>query len=426
MIPPTEPVGTNGLGHDDDGLPPRIHLYEYLIVIARYRWLLLGLVIGGTLLIALYSLMMPHVYPATASLLPPDKTEGLSLVSFLNSGEGFDMTGLSQNSSSEIFVKILKSQTLTDSLINRLNLWKNLGLDTNSRQLAIMTVQSGFDITSDRHGMISITYNATTPFNPSKAEQREAAEIGARIVNESIDILDRLNRQKMVSRARRSREYIGRMKELKRAERDSAQNRLLVFQERNNAIALDKQVEASIGALVEIQSQIQKKELELQGALNDLTNDSKFIENMQSQIAQLKRQRVSMENGQVGSDAYALSLRTIPDLARQYAILKLDLEVANEVYTFLEQQYNQEQVQEARDLPTVSVLDWATPSAFRSAPRRTLIVAVGFIVLFVGSLVLIFLIDAGRRYWRLNDSDKSLQLRAALRSKRKRSVENIG
>jgi tyrosine-protein kinase Etk/Wzc len=425
MLPPTQAAGTNGLG-SDDGLPPRIHLYDYLIKIARYRWLLLVLIVGGTVLIAVYSMLMPHVYPAAATLLPPDKAEGLSLVSFLNSGEGFDMSGLSQNSSSEIFVKILKSKTLADSLINRLDLWSVMGLDTSSREIAIMNVQSGFDISTDRHGMISINYNAATPFNPSKAEQHAAAELGAKMVNESIDILDRLNRQKMVTRARRTREFIGRMKDLKRLERDSAQNRLLVFQQRNNAIALDKQVEASISALVEIQSQIQMKELELQSALNDLTHDNKVIENMQSQIAQLKRQRASMESGQSGSDAFALSLRTIPDLARQYAILKLDLEVANEVYTFLEQQYNQEQVQEARDLPTVSVLDWATPSAFRSAPRRTVIVVVGFLVLSIGSLVLIFLIDAVRRYWRLNDSQKALELRAALGSKRRHRLEKTG
>jgi uncharacterized protein involved in exopolysaccharide biosynthesis len=409
----------NGTGNDD-GLPPRIHLYDYLIVIAGYRRLLLWVMAIGMALVVTYAFIAPHVYPASATLLPPDKSESMSLASFLQAGEKFDMAGLSQNASSEIFVKILRSRTLADSLINRLDLMERFGLSDSMRQLAVMLVQSGFDIQTDRHGTINITYNGQTPYLPSGKEQRDAATLAASMVNESIDILDKLNRQKSVTRARRTREFIGRMKEIKRAERDSLQGRLLLFQQRNNAVSLDKQVEASISSLVEIQTQIQKKEIELQAALNDLTSDSRFIENIRSQIAELRRQRAEVEAGRSGSEALALAFRDIPDLAREYANHKLDLEVATQVYTFLETQYNQEQVQEARDLPTVSVLDWAEPSIFRSAPRRKVIVIVGFAALLVVGLGLIFILEAVKRYWRLNDSVKAAELRAAVRSKSRR------
>jgi uncharacterized protein involved in exopolysaccharide biosynthesis len=212
------------------------------------------------------------------------------------------------------------------------------------------------------------------------------------------------------------------MKTIKRAERDSIQERLLEFQMRNKAVALDRQVEASITALVEIQTQIQKKELEIQTALNDLNPDSKVVETLRSQLAQLRSQKSRLEGGQAGGEAFALALRDVPELARQYATLKLDLEVATQVYTFLETQYNQEQVQEARDLPTISVLDWAEPALMRSSPRRGVMVIVAFLALSVVSLVLVFVIEAMRRYWRLNDSAKALELRDALRSKRKRRL----
>jgi uncharacterized protein involved in exopolysaccharide biosynthesis len=412
-------------GHDADGLPPRIHFYDYLIVLAQRRWTLLSIILGGTALVAIYVMVMPQIFTSAATLLPPDKSEGVSLGSFLKAGEAFDLKSFSENSSAEIFVKILQSRTLADSLVTRLDLLKKYDLTPDQRQLAVMIFQGGLDVSSDRQGLITIAYNAGTGYLPSDREKQEAGVFAANVANTAIDILDKLNREKSVSRARRSREFIGRMKQIKRAERDSAQLALLQFQTRNKAISLDKQVEASITGLVDLQTQIQKKELELGSALNDLNPDTKIVENLRSQIAQLRGQYQRLEAGQTGGNALALPLRNVPDLARQYATLKLDLEVATQVYTFLETQYNQEQVQEARDLPTISVLDPAQPPLYRSAPRRAVIVAVAFAVLTVASCLLIFLFEGIRKYWRLNDSAKAAELRDVLRRKRNRTHNRV-
>ena len=85
-----------------------------------------------------------------------------------------------------------------------------------------------------------------------------------------------------------------------------------------------------------------------------------------------------------------MNLNATPDLVKQYAGLRLDLEVATQVYTYLESLYSSEQVQAARDLPTVSVLDYAEPPALRSSPRRTFIVLIAFGLLVVIGLGLVF------------------------------------
>jgi uncharacterized protein involved in exopolysaccharide biosynthesis len=409
----------------EEGLPPRVHFYDYLIVLARNRYKIILTVALGTLAAAVYVMVMPQVYTSSAILLPPDKEERVSLGSFLQGSSGFDFKGLSENSSAEVFVKILQSRTLADSLVNRLNLLKKFDLDSSGRQLAIMMVQSGFDVSADRQGMINISFNAGTGYLPNDREKKEAGEFAQTIVTNAVDLLDVLNRQKSVTRARRTREYLGRMKVLKRAERDSIQMSLLQFQQRNRAVALDKQIEASIGGLVDIQTQIQKKELELNSALNELNPNAAQVTSIRSELEALRRQRVSMEEGRVGGDALGLQLSKVPELARQLATLKLDLEVATQVYTFLETQYNQQQVQEARDLPTVSVLDRAEPPMYRSAPRRTIMVGVTFAVLLFSSVLFVFLYEAIRRHWGLNDSSKAQELRNVFRRRRKRALESI-
>lgn len=392
----------------------RVHLYDYLIVLARYRWFLILVIVGGGLLAATYFYTARQSFTAGATLLPPDKSEGVNLAALMKSGSALDIGALSENSSAETFARILLSRTLADSLIDRLDLLPKLGFDSGSRAEAIEEVLGGFTVVPDRQGFIDVSYTVKTGFMPSREEQREAAELSAAVVNNAVEVLDKLNQQKSVTRARRSREFIGRMKEIKRGELDSVQRELLRFQQKNKAIALDQQIEASVQGLVDIQTQIQKKELELTVLQQEFNSDTRMVESVRKQIAQLNSQKSRLEGGRIGGEALSIPLSGVPDLTRQFANLKLNLEVATQIYTYLEAQYNQEQIQEARELPTVSVMDYATPPVRRSAPKRTLMVLVTIAALSVAALLGVFFIDTYRRSWRSLDQTKRLRLRETL------------
>ncbi len=423
-----EPIRMNGNGADGY-VGPRVTPYDYLITMARYKYMVGALVVVVTGAVALYSFVMPQTFTASTVLLPPDKSQGPSLSSLLASGAsgggGLDISAFGENPSSEVFVKILSSRTLGDSLVSRFGLMRKLGLDESRRQIAIGTVMGGFDVTTDRTGMITITYNARTGYMPSATEKDSAALRAAAYANAAVEVLDKLNREKSVTRARRSREYIGRMLVLKRAELDTAQYDLLNFQTRNRAVSLDRQVEASVNAVVELQTQIQKKELEIGAALNELNPDTRLVENLRSQLSQLKSQRSGLETGASGSEALSIPLRSLPELGRQYANLKLNLEVATQVYTFLEAQYNQEQVQEARDLPTVAVLDTAVPPLEKSAPRRVMMILIAFLGSLFAGVMLAFVRDFVRRRWRPTDEAEQRRLAEVLRLRKGHRTSRI-
>ncbi len=397
-----EPAQINGNGHavPEDAFPPRAHLYDYLVVLARYRWFLILFILGGSILAATFFYVTRQSYTAGATLLPPDKSDGVNLAALMKSGSMLDFAGLSENSSAESFARILQSRTLADSLITRLDLIRQLKLETEEREDAIEEVLGNISVTADRQGFIDITYTVKTGFLPSVAEQRHAAELSADVVNNAVEVLDKLNQQKSVSKARRSREFIGRMRDIKRGELDSVQGELLKFQQKNKAIALDKQIEASVTALVELQSQIQKKELELTMVRQEMNSDTRMVASVQSQLNELRSQKSRLEGGRIGGEALAIPLSGVPDLTRQFANLKLNLEVATQIYGYLEAQYNQEQIQEARELPTVSVMDYASPPIKRSAPKRTVMVAVTTVALAVVGLLGVFIYDTYRRSWR--------------------------
>lgn len=409
-----ELAGVNGDNRDGrEAAVPRAHLYDYLLVLARYRWFLILVILGGGVLAAVYFTIARQSFTAGSTLLPPDKSEGLSLAALMKSGSALDIAGLSENTSAETFARIIQSRTLADSVIDRLDLLEKLGFDSASRWQAVEEVIGNFSVTSDRQGFVDVQYTVKTGFMPDQQEQRQAAELSAAVVNNAVEVLDKLNQQKSVTSARRSRVFIGRMRELKRAELDSIQHQMLQFQQQNKVIALDKQMEASVDALSDLQTQIQKKELELTLMQQEFNPDTRQVDNIRKVISQLKSQKARLEGGQLGG-ALGIPLSGVPDLTRRFMNLKLDVEVATEIYTYLEAQYNQEQIQEARELPTVSVMDYATPPLRRSAPKRTVMVFVSVAALAVAAVLGVFIMDTYRRSWRGLDQTKRMQLRRML------------
>jgi uncharacterized protein involved in exopolysaccharide biosynthesis len=82
-------------------------------------------------------------------------------------------------------------------------------------------------------------------------------------------------------------------------------------------------------------------------------------------------------------------LRELPRLAQQLATLMRDVKVAETLYELLAQQHVHARIQEQRDTPTFSVLDWAVGGGAKAWPKRLLLgIAVGvstfgFFVLFL-------------------------------------------
>ena len=364
-------------------------LQSYLEVLWKRKIFLLTFVFGGVVLVAAYTFFMPYTYIAQAKLMPPEERSSgqQSFASLLATG-GISLGGFGSNSSALLFTEILNSRTLTDSLIHRLDLAERMELP-DKKQLAVQIVQEGLFVDDAKSGVVTVQYTVETPRMPSATEMDSAARLAAEITNEAVSLLDVLNREKIVTRASRSRDFLKRMTTLKRAALDSAREELAKFQAENKAFAIDQQLESAVGIIAEVQSMIQLKELELATAQRELDPGSDIIIAINTELAELRRQRSQL----AGTDVLGMNLSSTPELLKKYTGLRLDLEVAAQVYTYLESQYHSEQVQAARDLPTVSVLDYAEPPSLRASPRRSFIVMVAFGLLVVLGLGLIFLLE---------------------------------
>jgi capsule polysaccharide export protein KpsE/RkpR len=348
----------------------------------------------------LIAFLIPPRYESTARLMPPDNQSATGLATAFAamtgaaggasgiSGIASDLLGL--KSTSDIFVGVLSSRTVQDKLIQQFNLQKLYGdrrMEDTRKDLEEHTSTS-----VDRKSQI-ITITVT-----DKSPQRAAA-MGRTYVEE----LNRLVAELSTSSARRERIFLeGRLQgvnqDLEAAEKDFSR-----FSSKNGAIDIKEQGKAMVEAAATLQGELIASESELEGLKQIYTDNNVRVRSIRARIDELKRQLEKI--GGKGENASAPvegqedplypSIRRLPLLGVPYADLYRRTRVQEAVFESLTKEYELAKVQEAKEIPTVKVLDAAHIPDKKSFPPRLLIIILGTSLALTGAVTWIF----GKAQW---------------------------
>ncbi len=103
------------------------------------------------------------------------------------------------------------------------------------------------------------------------------------------------------------------------------------------------------------------------------------------------------------------ALRTLPALGYRYADLYRNAKIHETIVEILTQQYELARVQEAKELPSVRVMDFATIPEKRNSPIRSLIIGLSVAVAFL--LGCVWIVEKDR--WERLPMDDSRRLLAS-------------
>jgi uncharacterized protein involved in exopolysaccharide biosynthesis len=363
--------------------------------------------------------MMPKTFTARVTILPPEKEDRTGLSTLLKSSQDITITPLQANLQSEVFVDILNSRTVAESLIAKYNLKQVFDIDsTQDGVYAVTPLKNATEITNSRTGLVSVEVALRTGYFAGAEEENNIRQLVSDVANGYVEQLDKIHREKLVSRARSSRIYIEEQIVKTKADLDSTYKRLQDFQEKHKAVSLDEQVNVAIKSAAEIKAQIIAAEIQRDALLKNATSDNIQIQELQTRIEQLKKQYQNLQyGGRLDSGEFYVPFSEVPAVARELANLIRETKIQEEVYKFLQQQYYKERVQEARDTPTVQVLDPAKPPLERSAPRRALLVSIAAIVGFIiGAFLAFFRNYIAKAKTATNGSQKILELASDIKS----------
>lgn len=353
-----------------------LNIIEYWHVIVRRKKFIATLTGAAAAISIIISLLLPKIYSASASVLPPQQESGLAsgLLSQVPGNIG-GLAGslLGMQSKADVWVGILKSQTVRDAIITRFNLRERYKADNIEDTRKVLDKMVTVRMSEDDE-IISITVEDKDP-----AAARDMA-------NAFIEELDRVNRTVIMTSGRRTREFVDKRlseagDELKRLEAE-----MKSFQERHGAIQLDEQGKAIIESMGKVKGALIAKEVELQTLMSYAAPTNPHVSLLKDEIDGLRAKLSEFEHGgNLANGSVFIPTSRLPSLNIQFARKLREAAVQQTLYELLTQQYELARIQEAKDSPTVQVLDYATTPEKKTKPKRSLIVLLStFTVLCFG------------------------------------------
>jgi uncharacterized protein involved in exopolysaccharide biosynthesis len=337
------------------------------------RRMVFGILAIGILISILYAFLLPAMYTSTTTLMPPEgASANSSYLSLMASGgpaaaAGSSLLGVKTPGST--FIGIMKSRTVQERLVTRFNLvheYKSHLIEDACIQLATDTQM----VEDSKSGIITIRVDARNPVLASKIAQGYVEE------------LDRVVTTNSTSAARRERIFLEeRLKEIKKDLDDSAKS-LSQFSTKSRTIDIPSQGKAMVDSGLKLQDQMVAARAELAGLRQSYSEDNVRIRAAHARIAELQRQIDKMMGSTIepsldANDSAYPSVSELPALGLTYSDLERRVRVEELLWNSLTMQYEAARVQEAKEIPTVRVLDVANVPQHKSYPVRRSIVLLG-------------------------------------------------
>ena len=166
-------------------------------------------------------------------------------------------------------------------------------------QVAAAKLVKLLEVEVNKEGILSLSVDISTPFFSRFSSINDSLKIlSSKVSNAFVDALDKINQEKLNSRAKRSREYVGRQLILTKENLDSAEVALKRFQEKNKAISLPEQLTAAIQTAAKIKSDIIFTEIQIGTLGANLIDNSSTLEGLNRKLLELKRQYQQIEGGE--------------------------------------------------------------------------------------------------------------------------------
>src|SRR6266699_7088198 len=147
-----------------------------------------------------------------------------------------------------------------------------------------------------------------------------------------------------------------------KAELDSTARNFSNFASKNTAIDIPAQGKAMVEAAANLQGRLIAAQAELSGLQQIYTNNNVRVRAAEARVNELQKKLTELGAGDPGGSskeegALYPSILRLPVLGVTYADLFLQTKIQATVFELLTQQYETAKVQEAKEIPSVKVLD---------------------------------------------------------------------
>ncbi len=297
------------------------------------------------------------------------------------------------------FIAILNSRTVMEAIAKKFNLQELYETKDIEKTVKALREQVNFEINEDQ--TISVSVSQTTEHLASEAEENVVRKRAADMTNAFLEELDQVNKRLKTEKARNNRMFIEKRYYENKNDLKIAEVAFKEFQETHGLIALPEQTEASIKAASAIKAQITVKEVEVAVLSQYVSGSHAELARAKNELRELNRKLDEMKTGapdSINGNGKTVSrlfvpFNQAPELGLEYVRLYREVTLQQKIMELLLPQYELSKIQEAKDSPTVQILDEAVMPIKRTKPKRAILVLTAALLSIFFSIFIILIQD---------------------------------
>ena len=376
-----------------DILSPRVSSVEqedltfldFLLMITQRKKLvgIVAAVCTGIALILAFALTQE--YTATVIILPPQGNSSMSsmLASQLSgmngSVSGMASSMLGMKNINDLYVTMLKSQSVEDAVVQR------YGLQSEYRKKYLVDTRKALESHTKidgatKDGLIRLSF---TDRDPNRS---------AEIANGYVEQFKNLSQHLAITEASQRRVVFENQLEKTKVGLENADEALKKTQLSTGMVQVDGQARAMIDSAARLRAQIVAKEVQIQAMRSYAGDENATLTQAQTELDGLRAQFNKLVGSKGGtSEDVFLPKGAVPQAGLEYVRRLRDVKYYEAIFEVLAKQLELAKLDEAREGAFIQIVDPATTPEKKSYPKRGLLAIGGLAVGFTLGIMLALL-----------------------------------
>ena len=328
---------------------------DLLTMVGEGKWIVFGVTVVAIAFGVFRSLVATPIFSSTAVIMPAQQGGGGSVAGAL--AQLSQLPGLGAlggisggKSSDQLYVALMRSQTLQDTVIKKHDLrnkWASRSIED-----ARLSLSTAVSIGTDKQsGLINIVAQSSDPVF--------AAELANSHVEELHKMLDRV----AVTEAQQRRMFYEKQIAKTQSNLSTAELRYRQAQESSGIQVTSMLAESALRTSAELRAKITSLEISLQASSQFVTAKNPDSQRIASELAALRARLAQLEQG---------SGRAVVTPRQQETMQAFrELKVQESMLDAFVRQLEIAKIDEAKEGLPIQIVDIAKPAEIRSAPQRT-------------------------------------------------------
>ena len=393
---------TGGAGAPPSPEPEQDAPYDlrYLAgILWQYRWLIVAVTAAGTTLVLTYLILslvlpeernpLPNVYRAEALLLVPRAANAPAIDSVWSGALTTSaLSGLlpGQVNNMRLAVILLNSKTVVDQVAEDFGLAERYNITRDVRRGEVrkrFLAKATFD-SNQSERLLRIAYRSADPVFAEAVVRRLVEILGERFAKLGID---RSKERRDLIEARHG-EVEGQIEEYA--------ERIREFQQRHGVLNVDDLAREYVRRKADLNTQLLLQEVEIQTYAGVAPDSDPALQVLRAERDNLRQLIEEMESGYEAYDGQLPAQDELPELAQEFARLRLEQAVQIELFKLLSREYELAKLEAEGQEPIFQVLEWPEVPDLRDGPSRRRILMFGFFAFLAVGIVAALVLNAIR------------------------------